>query len=85
MARQRPDGTVGHPYSALNLRLVLALFGLGAFLLLGAVAWWGLHLGGLAAFCAVIAVIALINVIVVERRRTQRRRREPYADHSLFE
>ncbi len=76
---------MGHPYSALNLRLVLALFGLGAFALLAVVAWWGLHLGALAAACAVVALMALINVIVVERRRIQRRRREPDVDHSLFE
>jgi uncharacterized membrane protein len=85
MARHPPDGTVGHPYSAVNLRLILALFGLAAFLTLAAVAWWGLHLGVLAAACAVVALIALINVIVVERRREQRRRAEPHADHSLFE
>ena len=85
MARQRPDGTIGHPYSALNLRLGLALFGLATFLTLAVVAWWGLHLGGLAVACAVVAAIALINVIVVQRRREQRRRREPDADHSLFE
>ena len=85
MARNRPDGTVGHPYSALNLRLILALFGLGAFLILAAVAWWGFHLGALAGFCALVALIALINVLVVERRRVQRRHREPHADHSLFE
>jgi Flp pilus assembly protein TadB len=85
MARHPADGTVGHPYSALNLRLVLALFGLAAFLALAAVAWWGLHLGGIAAICAAVALVALINVLVVERRRAQRRRREPDADHSLFE
>ena len=85
MARHLPDGTIGHPYSALNLRLILALFGLGAFGALAAVAWWGLHLGALAVACAVVALIALINVIVVERRREQRKRREPHADHSLFE
>ena len=85
MARRPADGTIGHPYSALNLRLGLALFGLATFLALAAVAWWGFHLGGLAALCAAVALVALINVLVVERRRTERRRREPDADHSLFE
>ena len=85
MARHPRDGTIAHPYSALNLRLGLALFGLGAFLALAAVSWWGFHLGGLAALCAAVALAALVNVIVVERRRWERNRREPDADHSLFE
>jgi hypothetical protein len=85
MARNRADGTIGHPYSALNLRLALALFGFASFTVLATVAWWWFHLGALAAVCAVVAVFALINVLVVERRLTQRRRREPGADHSLFE
>ena len=85
MTRHPADGTIGHPYSALNLRLGLALFGLAFFLVLLAVAWWGLHLAGVAAAAALLAAVALVNVLVVERRRAQRRRAEPNAHHSMFE
>jgi hypothetical protein len=65
-------GTVGHPYSALNLRLLLAGFGLVvsavfAVLLIRAgytVVGWVM---------AGIAVLALANGIVVQMRRHARR------------
>jgi hypothetical protein len=83
-AGREPRGTVGHPYSALNLRLALAIFGLVFFAGLAV----GLFLAGfttVAWMCAVVAVIAVINIIVVQRRRIQRERREPGRHSSLFE
>jgi Flp pilus assembly protein TadB len=77
-------GTAGHPYSALNLRLALAIFGLVSCTALAV----GLGLAGhpvLAVAAAAIAVTAVVDVVVVQRRRIQRRRREPGAHHSLFE
>ena len=76
-------GTVGHPYSALNLRLALAGFGLvvsavAAVLLLRA----GFQLAGVLA--AGLAIVALTNVVVVQLRRRARRRAGD-TDRSLFE
>ena len=76
-------GTVGHPYSALNLRLVLAAFGVLACAVLAGLLWWaGFRLwAGVAAFFALVAVV---DVVVVQLRRRQRRREDP-SRHSLFE
>ena len=77
-------GTVGHPYSALNLRLVLAAFGLvtsAALAVLAARA--GVDL--LAVLLAVLATVAAIDLVVVQRRRAARQREEPGDKHSLFE
>jgi hypothetical protein len=41
--------------------------------------------GGFALAAGVVAVTAAVNVIVVQRRRVQRRREEPGVKHSLFE
>jgi hypothetical protein len=76
-------GTVGHAYSALNLRLVLAGFGLVvcaglAVLLIRA----GLQVLGWV--CAVLAVIAAVDLVVVQLRRRARRAAEGDG-HSLFE
>jgi uncharacterized membrane protein YqjE len=85
---RRQEGTVEHPYSALNLRLVLASFGLVTMMALTLVLVW-LGNRGFALVTAVIAVVAVINVVVVQRRRQERRRRErshgEYVKHSLFE
>jgi membrane protein YdbS with pleckstrin-like domain len=76
-------GTVGHPYSALNLRLVLAAFGfLACAVLTGLLAWAGQPVWALVA--ALFAVVALVDLVVVQLRRRQRRREDP-AKHSLFE
>jgi membrane protein YdbS with pleckstrin-like domain len=77
-------GTVGHPYSALNLRLVLALFGLVVCTVLAILAWWA-DLVWLAVVLAVLAVVAVVDLVVIQRRRRARRREEPGAHHSLFE
>ena len=86
-ARPQPRGargTVGHPYSALNLRLAFALFGLVAF---GALTWlavWA-DLTVVAVVLGIIALTALVDLVVVQRRRRARRRAEPGVHHSLFE
>ena len=76
-------GTVGHPYSALNLRLVLAGFGfltsavLGALALAAGFTW-------LAIALFVLAASALADSVVVELRR-RARIREGGGRGSLFE
>jgi hypothetical protein len=77
-------GTVDEPYSALNLRLVLAVFGLVVCTLLSI--WLfraGLPVPGwlLAAW----AVVAVVDIVVVQLRRRARRRAEGGDTHSLFE
>ncbi|RZU54580.1 hypothetical protein EV385_6531 [Krasilnikovia cinnamomea] len=83
---QPPDrrGTVGHPYSALNLRLVLALFGVVVCSVLAVWLWrggWTVPGWLLAAW----AVVAAVDAVVVQVRRRARRRAEGGRDHSLFE
>lgn len=78
-------GTVGHAYSPLNLRLALASFGLVICLALGVLALRA-DLPALAVALGVLAVVAVIDLIVVQRRRAARRREEPPGTkHSLFE
>jgi hypothetical protein len=76
-------GTVGHPYSALNLRLVLAGFG---FVLCAVFAVLSFRAGFpvVGAVLAVLAALALVNVAVVQLRRRARRRRGQ-GSGSLFE
>ena len=76
-------GSVGHPYSALNLRLALAAFGLVtstvfAVLLLrvGAQVWGFVFV--------VLAVVAAVDMVVVQLRRRARRRTGD-GGRSLFE
>jgi len=76
-------GTVGRPYSALNLRLVLALFGLvscAVFAVLlfraGLVVWAWLFVG--------FAAVAAVDIVVIQLRRRARRRADD-TGHSLFE
>ncbi|MEV6930071.1 hypothetical protein AB0M46_37075 [Dactylosporangium sp. NPDC051485] len=76
-------GTVGHPYSALNLRLVLAVFGLVTCAGLGALAL-AAGFTVLAVLLFVLAATALVDSIVVELRRLARRR-EGGGRGSLFE
>lgn len=76
-------GTVGHPYSPLNLRLALAGFGFVVsavfavvLLVLGhAVPGWIL---------AALAVVALVDILVIQTRRRARQRVDP-EHHSMFE
>lgn len=76
-------GTVGHPYSALNLRLALAAFGLvSCGVLAGLMFALGYWLPG--AILAVLAAIAIVDLVVIQLRRRARRRSDPQ-HHSLFE
>jgi hypothetical protein len=83
----QPPGRRGNfdaPYSALNLRLILAAFGFlvcaGLAVLLGRTGHtWAAWL--LAAW----AVVAVVDLVVVQLRRRARRRAEGGGDHSLFE
>jgi hypothetical protein len=77
------QGTVGHPYSALNLRLVLALFGL----ITSAVFAVLLFRSDIAAFgwiFVTLAVIAAVDLVVIQLRRRSRRRNGSDSG-SLFE
>ncbi|MCI4065302.1 DUF6343 family protein [Micromonospora sp. R77] len=81
---RRARGTVGHAYSALNLRLALAAFGLVTMTVF-AVWAFRVHAGWLGVLCALLAAVAVVDLVVVQRRRVARRREEPGAHHSLFE
>ncbi|MBF9128722.1 hypothetical protein I0C86_06930 [Plantactinospora sp. S1510] len=87
-ARPQPrgaKGTVGRPYSALNLRLALASFGLVICVVLGVLAARA-DQPVLAAVLGVFALVAVVDLVVVQRRRAARRREEPPGTrHSLFE
>lgn len=82
--RRGARGTVGHPYSALNLRLVLASFGLVVFVVLGVLSWLA-DVRVIAVILFLVALTAGVDLIVISRRRAARRREEPDARHSLFE
>jgi membrane protein implicated in regulation of membrane protease activity len=75
---------VGHAYSALNLRLALAAFGLVTMTVFAVLAFRA-DLVVLGVACAVFAVVAVVDLVVIQRRRAARRREEPGARHSLFE
>ncbi|MGC4807218.1 DUF6343 family protein [Micromonospora sp. DT233] len=81
---RRARGTVGHAYSALNLRLVLAAFGLVTMAVFAVLAFRA-DLVWLGVLCALFAVVAVVDLVVIGRRRAARRREEPGARHSLFE
>jgi hypothetical protein len=82
---RRAKGTVGHPYSALNLRLVLATFGLVSCVVLGVFAIRA-RLSVLAGILLALAAVAAVDLVIIQRRRITRRRAEPPGTrHSLFE
>ena len=74
----------GRAQSALNLRLVLASFGLACTAVLAFLAIWHHNLA-LAVFCCVLASITITDIVVITVRRRRRRRREHGSPHSLFE
>jgi membrane protein implicated in regulation of membrane protease activity len=77
-------GTFDTPYSALNLRLLLAAFGFVVCTVLGVLSWragWRWP----AALLALWAVAAAVDLVVIQLRRRARRRAEPGRDHSVFE
>ena len=71
--RASARGTVGHPYSALNLRLLLALFGLITSVVLGVLSLTAGFVW-LAIALFVLAVTAAVDAVVVELRRRARHR-----------
>ena len=71
------------PRSALNLRLVLAVAGVVGWTALAVGMFWaGVPVVGWLAVA--VALLAAVNVVVVQYRRIQRQRREPGTHHSLF-
>lgn len=77
-------GTVGAPYSPLNLRLVLAAFGFVVCTVLAVVLWrrgWAVPGWLLAAW----ALVAVVDMVVVQMRRRARRAADGGRKHSLFE
>jgi hypothetical protein len=81
---RRRRGTVDRPYTALNLRMVLASVGL--------IGWAGLAvLAFLAGYSLVgwlliaAAAFAVIDLVVIQLRRRARHRSEGGGGHSLFE
>ena len=76
IAAQPPGrrGTVGHPYSALRLRLILAVLGLVTCVILAVV----MMAAGLDVFGWVLVALAAVTVfdIVVVARRIRAGRRE---------
>jgi hypothetical protein len=66
--RQEERGTVGHPYSALNLRLALALFGLVTSAALAGIALCTGY-GLVALLLAAVAFSAVVDVVVILRRK----------------
>jgi membrane protein implicated in regulation of membrane protease activity len=77
-------GTIGEPYSPLNLRLILALFGFVVCTGLAVLLWragWTVPGWILAAW----ALVAVVDAVVVQLRRRARRRAEGDQHHSLFE
>jgi hypothetical protein len=80
---RRRRGTIGHPYSALNLRLILASVGLIGWVGLAIVAFVGGYpvVGWLLIAAAAFAVI---DLVVIQLRRRARSRSEG-GGHSPFE
>jgi Flp pilus assembly protein TadB len=76
-------GTVGHPYSALNLRLLFAAIGVVLFLVL-TILMFALDLPVLAWIAVVFLVIGVVDLIIIAQRIRARRRTDSQ-HHSLFE
>ena len=76
-------GTFDKPYSALNLRLVLAGFGL-VVCGVAAVLLWRAGLVVPALLMVLLAVVAAVDLVVVQARRRARRRAGD-DNRSLFE
>ncbi|MFE9691737.1 DUF6343 family protein [Micromonospora sp. NPDC005806] len=84
MTRSQPRRRVNAAYSALNLRLTLAIFGLVTMTVFAVIAF-SAHLAWLGIVCAILAVVAVVDMVVIQRRRAARHREEPGVRHSLFE
>jgi membrane protein implicated in regulation of membrane protease activity len=77
-------GTVDEPYSPLNLRLILAAFG---FVVCTVLAILLFHAGWTVPGWLLLAwaLVAVVDMLVIQLRRRARRRAEGDQDHSLFE
>lgn len=76
-------GTAGHEYSALNLRLALAIFGL-VFLVALAGVLFGTRHPFLAIPALILAAVTVVDIVVIQLRRRTRRRVDQER-HSMFE
>jgi Flp pilus assembly protein TadB len=76
------EGSHEEPRSALNLRVVLATFGLVSCTAFAVAAFW-VGIPALGVVLVILAVVAAVDLIVVGRRVIRRRRRGER--HSLFE
>jgi NhaP-type Na+/H+ or K+/H+ antiporter len=65
---RRARGTVEHPYSALRLRLVLALFGIVVCVAGGIIVWGVVGAVPIAIAFFVLAAIAVVDAVVVAMR-----------------
>ncbi len=77
-------GTVEEPYSPLNLRLILAAFGFVVCTVLAVLLFrsgWTVPAWLLLAW----ALVAVVDMVVVQLRRRARKRAESGQGHSLFE
>lgn len=84
MTRSQPRRRVNAAYSALNMRLVLAIFGLVSMTIFAVVAF-RVGVIWLGVVCAILAAVAVVDLVVIQRRRAARHREEPGVKHSLFE
>lgn len=80
---RKAHGTLEHPYSALNLRLLLAGFGLVSCTVL-AVLTWRAGYPMMAVLLGALALLAAIDMVVIQLRRRARKRTDTQK-HSLFE
>lgn len=84
MTRSQPRRRINAAYSALNMRLILAIFGLVTMTVFAVVAF-RVGVIWLGVVCAILAAVAVVDLFVIQRRRAARHREEPGAKHSLFE
>lgn len=70
---RRAEGTLEHPYTALNLRLGLALFGF-VVSVVAAVILFRADLAVAGVLMVALAVVAVVDIVVVQLRRRARRR-----------
>jgi membrane protein YdbS with pleckstrin-like domain len=79
------EGTSDRPYTPLNLRLILAVFGLAAAIVAGIFFWQaGLPVWTIIA-AGILALVTIVNLVFVLARRRARQRQDPGATHSIFE
>jgi Na+/H+ antiporter NhaD/arsenite permease-like protein len=81
---RRADGSIEHPYSALNLRLALAISGVVMMLIVAGLAF-AYHSVPVAVLALLVAAAAAVNAAVVQHRRHQRAEQDPAEHHSMFE